>query len=221
MDLQHRLTRWFKPRFAITYPFGVLVLLFGYCDDSSIRHGIGFIIAGVLVRLWSNGYAIKNDKLTISGPYAFVRNPLYLGTFLITLGFVIALNMGWLGVLFLAALSIAYYYTIQGEQGMLAAKFGETYRKYREKVPAMVPCFIPYTEGEKWPFNLKRLLDSKEHKPVFWIVILLVIFHLKSRLLIEHQTMSGRSWGLVALAVALILLDILYEFNKKKIHSQK
>ena len=88
----HRLQRSFKPRFAVIYPFGFFVMFFCSLNEASIRAGIGYIIAGILIRLWSNGYAIKNDKLTTSGPYAFVRNPLYLGTFLIAIGFVIVLK---------------------------------------------------------------------------------------------------------------------------------
>lgn len=220
MDLKHRLERWFKPRFAVVYPFGILVLLMGSMDDQSLRAGIGYIIAGLLIRLWSNGYAIKNDKLTTSGPYAFVRNPLYLGTFLIALGFVIVLKMGWLGVIFIGALAAMYYKTINDEQGMLLAKFGDAYRAYTAKVPAMVPCLVPYAEGAKWQFSLKRLIDSKEHKPLFWVIILLIAFHLKSRLLIAHKEMTAKSWSLVALAVILIVLDLVYEANKKKIHSK-
>src|ERR1700679_3661170 len=118
-NLTHRLQRSFKPRFAVIYPFGFFVMFFCYVDQASIRAAIGFIIAGALIRLWSNGYAIKNDKLTPSGPYAFVRNPLYLGTFLIAIGFVIVLKSdpAWLewigGSIFLLALSVMYYRTIQ------------------------------------------------------------------------------------------------------------
>ncbi len=218
MNIPERLKRSFKPRFAVIYPFGCFVLLFCSSDDHSMRSGIGYIIAGLLIRLWSNGYAIKNDKLTTSGPYAFVRNPLYLGTFLIAIGFAIVLNMYWVGVLFLAALGVMYYRTIQTEQGMLLTKFGESYRKYVEKVPAMIPCLISYPEGEKWPFSLKRLIDSKEHKPVFWIIILLIVFHLKTRLILEHKSMNEHAWALVALAGVLISLDIAYEINKNKIN---
>jgi len=219
MNLSHRLNRWFKPRFAIIYPFVPLVIIFGYTTEDSIRAGIGYVIAGLLIRLWSNGYAIKNDRLTTSGPYAFVRNPLYLGTFLIFIGFCVLLNTGWFGVIFIAALAFVYYRTIGTEQGMLLSKFGDAYRSYMAKIPAMIPTLLPYAQGEKWPFNLKRLIDSKEHKALFWIIIMIIAFHLKSRLLIEHKIMTPKSWILVGIVVVLILLDMLYELNKKKIHA--
>src|SRR5580704_5248410 len=190
MTITHRLQRSFKPRFAVIYPFGFFVMFFCFLNEASIRAGIGWIIAGLLIRLWSNGYAIKNDKLTTSGPYAFVRNPLYLGTFLIAIGFVIVLKsdprfIEWtVGGIFLLALSFMYYRTIQGEQGMLLAKFKNAYSDYCKQVPAMIPCLVPYSKGEKWPFNMQRLINSKEHKPVFWIFIMLVVFHIKTRVFI-------------------------------------
>ena len=224
MNFTHRLQRSFKPRFAVIYPFGIFVMLFCYLDEASIRAGIGFIIAGILIRLWSNGFAIKNDKLTTSGPYAFVRNPLYLGTFLIAIGFVIVLKsepplLEWIGGgIFLLALSYMYNRTIQAEQGMLMTKYKNAYQDYCKHVPAMVPCLVPYSKGEKWPFNMQRLINSKEHKPVFWIFILLVVFHIKTRVLIEHKDLSNNSWNLVTIALFLIILDAAYEFNKKKFH---
>ncbi|MBI3314445.1 MAG: isoprenylcysteine carboxylmethyltransferase family protein, partial [Candidatus Omnitrophica bacterium] len=218
MNLKNRLKRCFKPRFAVIYPFGVYAL-FCSSDEHSLKNGIGYIIAGALLRLWSNGYAIKNDRLSTCGPYAFVRNPLYLGTFLIALGLAIVLKMGWvMTVLFLAVLGWVYSKTIREEEEMLEAKFGDEYKKYCSKTPALVPSLIPYIQGEKWPFRIRRLIDSKEHKPVFWIIILLILFHLKTRLLLEHKPMTTTTWAWVALGLILIGLDILYEFNKKKIH---
>jgi hypothetical protein len=67
---------------------------------------------------------------------------------------------------------------------------------------------------------MQRLINSKEHKPVFWIFILLVVFHIKTRLLIEHKGLSDKSLGLVVIALFLILLDAAYEFNKKKFHAK-
>lgn len=216
MDFKQRLQRWFKPRFAIIYPFGFFVLFCGYLDEKSMRAGIGFIMAGLLFRLWSNGYAIKNDKLTTCGPYAFVRHPLYLGTFLITIGFILALNMGWMGLLFLTALSFMYYPTIKGEQNMLLAKFAKAYQDYCAKVPAIIPTLKPYHASEQWPFSLERLMQSKEYKSLFWITILLIFFHLKTRLVLDHKPMTPETWGLVYLTILLIVIDIFFEINKKR-----
>lgn len=221
MNLKHRLERSFKPRFAVIYPFGLIFLLFGTVNSNSLRAGIGYIIAGFLIRLWSNGYAIKNDRLTTSGPYAFVRNPLYLGTFLIAVGFMMILNLDismgtMLKLLFLAALGFMYYKTIQDEQGMLLKKFGDAYKNYCSKVRAMIPSLTPYTEGEKWPFDLKRLSVSKEYKTVVWVTVIIIVFHLKTRLLIDGKSMTLLTWGLVLLAALLILSDILCEMNKKR-----
>ena len=60
MTIAHRLQRSFKPRFAVIYPFGFFVMFFCSLNEESIKAGIGYIIAGILIRLWSNGYAIKN-----------------------------------------------------------------------------------------------------------------------------------------------------------------
>ncbi len=186
MNLTHRLQRSFKPRFAVIYPFGLFVMFFCWLNEDSIMAGIGFIIAGVLIRLWANGYAIKNDKLSTCGPYAFVRNPLYLGTFLIAIGFVIVLKsdplqLEWIaGGIFLLALSFMYYRTIKAEQGMLSAKFTDAYKDYCKHVPAIIPSLVPYSKGEKWPFSLQRLIKSKEHITAFWILILLAVFYLKT-----------------------------------------
>ena len=98
-------------------------------------------------------------------------------------------------------------------------KFGSAYTDYKSKVPAMFPTLNPYTQGEKWPFSLKRLIDSKEHKPLFWVIIMIILFHLKTRIMVEHKILTTRSWTLVTIVVVLIMLDVIYEFNKKKIHA--
>lgn len=217
MTIQDRMTRWLKPRFAILYPFGIIVLLTCSSDEQSLKLGIGYIIAGLLIRLWSNGYAIKNDKLSTCGPYAFVRNPLYLGTLLILLGFLIVLKIHWLAsISFLVVLVTTYMRTISGEQKDLLAKYGKKYQDYVDKVPAIVPCINPYQGGEKWSFSLDRLIFSKEHKTVVWVTVLLIFFHLKTRLFIEHKDLTHRSIALIAIAVVLILSDVMFELTKKK-----
>jgi hypothetical protein len=84
----------------------------------------------------------------------------------------------------------------------------------------MVPCLVPYSKGEKWPFSFERLFKSKEHKPLFWIFILLVVFHIKTRVFIEHKGLSDKSWDLVTFALFLIILDAAYEFSKKRFQTK-
>ncbi|MDD5617654.1 MAG: isoprenylcysteine carboxylmethyltransferase family protein [Candidatus Omnitrophica bacterium] len=221
MNINKRLERWFKLRFAILYPFGVFLVLFAIPDDKSIQQGIGFIITGLLIRSWANGYAIKMDKLTTSGPYAFIRHPLYLGTALVIAGFIIMLKFYYLGALFLIILLFTYSATIKKEENMLEAKFGAPYLDYKKNVPMIFPALRPYRKGEKWPFSFKRLIKSQEYKAFFWMIILVIVFHLKEEFISEKEKPDAKIIGLIIAAFILGISDLIGEFIKKKIKSDK
>ncbi|HDZ76606.1 MAG TPA: isoprenylcysteine carboxylmethyltransferase family protein [Candidatus Omnitrophica bacterium] len=216
MDIKERFIRWFKLRFAILYPFGVLAVLFGNSDDDSIMAGIWFIIVGLLIRLWANGYAVKMEKLTVSGPYAFVRHPLYLGTMFLMVGFIIMLRFYYIGIFFISVMSIVYYKTIKKEEMWLEDIFKQKYRNYKRNVPAILPRIMPYRGSEKWPFSFKRLMRSKEYKVLFWMVIVIIAFHLKGEFVIEHETMDAKMWTLVIVAFILGILDLWGEFLRQR-----
>jgi len=216
MAVSKRLQRSFKLRFAVLYPFGVLLMLFAMPSDETIRRGIGFIITGLLIRIWANGYAIKMDKLTTSGPYAFVRHPLYLGTMFIALGFVMLLNSFYIGVPLLIGLVLIYANTVKKEEGMLKDKFGNAYLDYAKNVPAMIPTFRRYRKGEKWPFSFKRLMKSKEYKLVIWVVILVIAFHLKEEFIKEKEKIDAKIILLIVLAFLLGASDLVSEALKKR-----
>ncbi len=213
MDVKERLKRWFKPRFAVLYPFAVFMIIFANCDDRSLGFGIWFIAAGELIRLWANGYAIKTEKLTTSGPYAFVRHPLYLGTLLLVTGFIIFLRVYYIGAALLAVMVIVYARTIKEEECLLGRKFKE-YAGYKKKVPALFPTVFPYKEGEKWSFSLERLVRSQEYKPVLWLGVIIIGFYLKGKLLAEKEPVDAGKIRLMAVAVLLIMADISGEIIK-------
>lgn len=167
MDIRERFKRWSKLRFAIIYPFGVFVVLFCNSNHDSFKASIKYIIIGMLIRIWANGYAIKMEKLTTSGPYAFVRHPLYIGTLFIAIGFAIMLRTSYAGVLFITITAIIYYRTIQKEEEMLQNKFKDVYISYKNKVPAIIPKISSYRDGDQWSFSFKRLIRSKEYKTFF------------------------------------------------------
>lgn len=217
MDTNHRFKRWSKLRFAIIYPFGLFVAIFSNCDDASIRASLGFIITGILIRLWANGYAIKMDKLTTSGPYRFVRHPLYVGTMLIAAGFVIMLKTYIAGTLFIFFMVASYYRTVKKEELMLEEKFKGDYLNYKKKIPAILPTLSPYTQGEKWRFSFKRLLKSKEYKTTIWMIIVVIAFHLKSEFLVEHEKIDAKILTLIIVAFMLGISDLISEIVKIRI----
>jgi protein-S-isoprenylcysteine O-methyltransferase Ste14 len=219
-NLLHRFQRFFRLRFAVLYPLGAYLVFFTTPDDRSTRAGVVIMIAGMLMRLWANGYAIKLDKLTTSGPYAFVRNPLYVGTGLILLGVVVMLKVFWVGIIAFAAIVAAYVRTIRNEEKMLTEKFGAAYLDYRSKVPAIWLTWCPYAAGEKWPFSLERLWHSREHKVFLWVSIIVIGFHLKEEFMVEGERADVKIVWLIIVACVLGFLDVVGEYvrslQKKK-----
>ena len=219
LDIRERLKRWFKLRFAVIYPFGVLVMFFYSPTEDYFKLGLPFIIIGLLIRVWANGYAIKMEKLTTSGPYAYVRNPLYLGTMLIIVGFAVLLRTSFVGVVFVAIMGAVYYRTIKKEETCLEGIFKRQYSDYKKNVPAMWLRITPYRGGEKWAFSFRRLFRSKEYKLFFWILILVMVFYLKEELIIEDGVMDAKMWGFVIAAFFLGLTDLITEIlNRRRKH---
>ena len=219
MHIKNRLKRWFKLRFFITYPFGLFVLLFCSPTKESFIPGICFVILGLIVRLWANGYAIKTHKLTTSGPYSIVRNPLYLGTMLIAIGFMVMLNTSYAGLSFIIIMAAVYYRTIRYEERALTEKYGKIYLGYKDKVPMIVPSFFRYKKQEKWPFSVRRIIENKEYKLFIWVINIAIIFRFKGYFLIDHESMDAKKWSLIALFIVLAAIDIggeVIKWRKKR-----
>ena len=110
-------------------------------------------LVGLAVRAWSAGHIRKNAELATSGPYAYTRNPLYLGTFILGVGFTIAAAGNWwllylvLGGMFAALFLGIYLPVMRVEASTLAQLFGEDYRRYAAQVPLLFPRFTPYDGG--------------------------------------------------------------------------
>jgi protein-S-isoprenylcysteine O-methyltransferase Ste14 len=95
-------------------------------------------MAGLLVRAWAAGHLAKNQTLATSGPYAWVRNPLYLGTLTVAAGLAIA-SLRWeLAVLFGAVFGLVYFPVIAQEEQHLRSLF-PGFRQYAERVPLLLP----------------------------------------------------------------------------------
>jgi protein-S-isoprenylcysteine O-methyltransferase Ste14 len=104
----------------------------------SIAAGTAVALVGIALRALASGHVKKNRELTMSGPYAYVRNPLYLGSIIIGFGFAIAARDAWIVLILVVYFCAVYVPVIRGEQEFLSGQFAD-YAAYMQHVPSLVP----------------------------------------------------------------------------------
>jgi len=124
---------------------------------------IGTVLAamGIFVRAVASGHVDKNRVLTMSGPYAYVRNPLYLGSMIIGIGFAIAARDLWVVITILLLFLVIYLPVIRSEEAFLHGQFPE-YEAYAHRVPSLLPrtlLFRQMTTG----FSCELYLRHREY----------------------------------------------------------
>jgi protein-S-isoprenylcysteine O-methyltransferase Ste14 len=123
-------------------PFGfVLVAAFLYFSApswTSLALGLPVSCAGLALRAWAAGHLEKNRDLAEGGPYAYVRNPLYLGTLTVAAGFAVAARRWELGLLFAVVFVLIYFPVVELEEQHLRKLF-PSYESYARRVPKLVP----------------------------------------------------------------------------------
>jgi protein-S-isoprenylcysteine O-methyltransferase Ste14 len=119
---------------------------------------LGGVLAtlGMTTRLWASGFVMKNEVLATSGPYGFVRHPLYVGNLLICAGFCFASGLWWSWPV--AVLMLFYYYphTISYEDAKLRRRFTEEWDRWASRTRALIPRLSPYSasqDGTSWSFR--------------------------------------------------------------------
>jgi len=126
-------------RLRLTWILVVPFLYFATPTWTSLWGSFLLVVPGLLLRAVSAGYIEKDRVLTVVGPYAYLRHPLYLGSFLVGLGLCLAGGIGWFLPVYLICFVLLYGRTIRIEDRDLAENFGETYGEYRRRVPAFLP----------------------------------------------------------------------------------
>src|SRR5437870_3209682 len=89
-------------RVPLGFAFAILFLVFAKPTMLSIACGGGIAFIGVAIRAWSSGHIRKAKELAVSGPYAYTRNPLYVGSFILGVVFTVATGVWWLALVFSA-----------------------------------------------------------------------------------------------------------------------
>jgi len=143
-----------------------LVLVFAWFSRptlDSLALGLPVGLLGLALRAWAAGYLAKNRQLATGGPYAYTRNPLYLGTLLVAAGLVAASRNIGLGILFIAVFLLVYLPVIQLEEQHLRNLFPE-YAPYAGQVPALWPRLTPAPTRNPNRFQTALYLRNQEYQ---------------------------------------------------------
>jgi protein-S-isoprenylcysteine O-methyltransferase Ste14 len=171
--------RW---RVPLGFLCGALFILLARPRPLTLAVGGGVALLGLALRAWAAGHIRKNAALAISGPYAHTRNPLYLGSFLLGLGFTIASSRWPLGLLFAALFLGIYLPVMRVEAATLAEMFGEGYKRYSSSVPLFFPRLTPYRDGQAkdTKFDPGLYLRYREYRAALGLVIAWGLLALKA-----------------------------------------
>ena len=150
-------------RVSLGLVFGALVLGLAAPTPQTLAIGAVIALGGEAVRIWAAGHLEKGREVTASGPYAFTRHPLYLGSTIIGLGLAVgagsltaaAIVLGYLGVTLTAA--------IRTEEAHLTDKFGQAYPEYRAGRTSV-----------RRRFSLERALRNREYRAAIGVVLVLL-----------------------------------------------
>jgi protein-S-isoprenylcysteine O-methyltransferase Ste14 len=159
-DTTTRIGRWlFRYRTAVPLPIAIAVLTLRIGetapDSRLLVAGMALTAAGELVRLWavrhigtiSRTRSERLGPLVTSGPFALVRNPLYVGNIALWTGFAMAARLVWLAPAVIVLLGAEYHAIVRWEERLLESRLGETYRAYAARVPRWFPGSTRWTQS--------------------------------------------------------------------------
>jgi protein-S-isoprenylcysteine O-methyltransferase Ste14 len=161
--------RW---RVPLGFLLGAAYLLFCRPTPKLLLAGGAVAAAGLALRAYAAGHLAKNQKLTMSGPYACTRNPLYLGSSLMGAGFAVAGGNWILALVCMIVFAAIYWPVMRREEEYLRSEFGEVYDRYAQRVPLFFPRFRRPEGGEK--FQWKRYWKNHEHRALLGYCALMI-----------------------------------------------
>ncbi len=177
-----------SPRTLLAFVPAAALLVLARPVTVHLAFGVPLVLGGEALRIWACGYLQKNVVLTTAGPYRFVKNPLYVGTFLILSGLLWAAWspvppanwLGWLLPLFLGAFFLFYLPRKQRLEGeRLRKRFGKEYDEYSAAVPAFIPRLTPYRrtlpDDPRWSASLVRRNSELETAAVVLLVTMWLV----------------------------------------------
>ena len=167
--------RW---RVPLGFALGAAYLIF--CQPTAILLTAGgtVALAGLGLRACAAGHLEKNQRLSTSGPYAYTRNPLYLGSALMGVGFGLAGGRWILGLALLAFFAAVYWPVMRREEQFLRKEFGDDYDRYAKSVPLFFPRFRRTEAAQK--FNGRQYRKNREYEALLGYLAMMIFLAFKA-----------------------------------------
>jgi protein-S-isoprenylcysteine O-methyltransferase Ste14 len=141
------MANWFRFARRIRVPsgfaFAALYLWLAKPTWNSMLLGLVLIVPGLLIRALASGHVQKNEQLATTGPYAYTRNPLYLGSLVLAAGFAVAARSWWIGAVLVVMFLGVYLPVIRSEEAFLRSRFPQ-FDEYARQVPQLLPRLTPF-----------------------------------------------------------------------------
>jgi protein-S-isoprenylcysteine O-methyltransferase Ste14 len=164
-------------RVPLGFAFAIVYWWLAKPDQASWWGGAPLILAGLGIRALASGHLQKNEKLATTGPYAYTRNPLYLGSLVIAVGFTIAARSLSIACILLVLFVAIYLPVIRAEESYLVERFPE-FLDYRSQVPRLIPKRKRSTEGAA-TFSWQLYLKHREYNAALGSLVMLGALLLK------------------------------------------
>ena len=201
---------WFQfKKVRLLLAWGAIPILLHYSNMTprSFQWGAVLMVVGEMIRFWALGFMEKKgQKLAMSGPYAFVRNPLYVGNFFLGLGVAVLVHNWIILALFLAGFLGIYSGTIRGEEKHLQEVFGKTFEDYCQNVPAFFPRFSPYEAPAQDSFLWSRITKHHEYITVMGIALVLLLIQLYDKLFLAKEPAAQHLYLITAAGIVVLVL---------------
>jgi protein-S-isoprenylcysteine O-methyltransferase Ste14 len=166
-------------RVPLGFIFAIVFIIFAKPTIISLIAGAAVAYVGVLIRAWASGHIRKAKKLAVSGPYAYTRNPLYVGSFIMGVGITIAAGVWWLAILFAVLFLGIYLPVMRVEIGDMRRIFGAEFDDYEKNVPLFVPRLTKWKDsGERFDFQL--YLQYREYRAAIGVAVVIALLAARS-----------------------------------------
>ncbi len=170
--------RW---RVRVGWIAAIAVIILARPTWLALAEGIFVSVIGLAIRAWASGHLQKEKELTVSGPYRFSRNPLYLGSLIIGVGIVVGARSWWALGLFVVYFGAFYPLIIRRERDRMKQLFPEQYEEYKKTVPSFFPSLKKRSIPSGTRFSWSLYKQNKEYRAlvgglVFWLILTAKIF---------------------------------------------